>query len=97
MYTETGKERYLTDQLISVVHTTYNFRSSVLIRIALENNHRGYDKVFRLAKNIVKLNELESGCKLGIQITLEALIIFSTTGMDEDYFINGKKYVVILR
>lgn len=90
-YAETDAEKCPTGQLIPVVNTAYDFRKPVLMRTALENNSKGYDTAFKLAKGIVKLSELESGRRLEIQTTREAVIVFSTTGMDEEYFIHGKK------
>lgn len=91
VYAETDEDKCPTGQLIPVEHTVYNFRKPILMRTALEKNPKGYDTAFKLAKGIVKLSELESGRKLDIQTTREAVVVFSTTGMDEDYFIDGKK------
>jgi len=91
VYAETSKDKCPTGQLLPVIKTVYDFREPVLMRTAIEKHPNGYDTAFKLSKGIVNLNEQESGRRLEIQTTREAVIVFSTTGMDEDYFINGKK------
>lgn len=90
-YAETDAEKCPTGQLTPVVNTAYDFREPVLMQTAFQSNSKGYDTAFKLTKGTVNLNEVESGRRLEIQTTREAVIVFSTTGMDEDYYINGKK------
>ena len=91
VYAEIGEGKCPTGQLLPVGETPYDFREPVLMKKALQKNQNGYDTAFKLSKGIIKMNEAESGRRLEIETTREAVVVFSTTGMDEDYFINNKK------
>ncbi|SEK61093.1 aldose 1-epimerase [Carnobacterium iners] len=91
VYAETDDEKYPTGRLLAVEDTVYDFREPTSLRKALNKNPKGYDTPFKLQEGKVVLNEQESGRRLEIKTTRESVVVFSTTGMEEDYFINGKK------
>lgn len=91
IYTETAEDKCPTGQLLPVKNSVYDFRKPVIMKDAIKNHPNGYDTAFKLSNGKVRMNELESGRSLEIQTTREAVVVFSTTGMDEEYLINGRK------
>ncbi|MGB3161129.1 aldose epimerase family protein [Carnobacterium sp.] len=91
VYTEIAEDKCPTGQLLPVQNTAYDFRKPVLMKDAIKKYPNGYDTAFKLANGKVRMNELKSGRSLEIQTTREAVVVFSTTGMDEEYVINGRK------
>ncbi|MGM9904246.1 MAG: aldose epimerase family protein [Enterococcus sp.] len=62
----------------------------------LSHYPKGLDDVFllsnpKLSKNILTLSEEISGRQLAIATTNKSVVLFSTTGFDADFSINGKK------
>jgi len=55
-----------------------------------------YDTAFKYQRYSKLEWKQESGRRLEYKTTREPLLFLSTTGMDEDYFINVKKYAVII-
>ncbi|SIO24421.1 aldose 1-epimerase [Carnobacterium alterfunditum] len=91
VYAEVGADKCPTGRLIPVDGTPYDFRNSIFISEALAKQPTGYDTPFKLTTGNVLLNEPESGRQVAIRTTREAVVVFSTTGMDEEYIVMGKK------
>lgn len=91
VYAEVGADKCPTGRLIPVDGTPYDFRKPIFMSEALAKQPAGYDTPFKLTTGNVLLSEPESGRQVAIRTTREAVVVFSTTGMDEEYVVMGKK------
>lgn len=91
VYAEVGADKCPTGKLCPVVGTPYDFRMPIFMREALEKQPAGYDTPFKLTTGDMRLSEPKSGRQVAIRTSREAVVVFSTTGMDEDYLVMGKK------
>lgn len=91
VYAEVGDDKCPTGKLCPVDGTPYDFRTPIFMSEALAKQPVGYDTPFKLTTGNVLLSEPESGRQVAIRTTREAVVVFSTTGMDEEYVVMGKK------
>ena len=91
VYAEVGADKCPTGRLSPVDGTPYDFRMPIFMRKALKKQPAGYDTPFKLTTGDMWLSEPKSGRQVEIRTTREAVVVFSTTGMDEDYLVMGKK------
>jgi len=90
-FAETDREKCPTGRLLSVEGTPFDFRKPVRIGHAIHKQPSGYDTPFKLTSGFIQLFDDSSGRKLTIQTDREAVVVFSTTGMDEEYLVAGEK------
>lgn len=92
LYAETNQEKIPTGRLASVADTAFDFRTAKHLQTAIEERPEGFDTPFKLnGEKTIRLQDEESGRKLTIETNREAVVVFSTTGMDGDYLVAGEK------
>ncbi|MFL2133299.1 aldose epimerase family protein [Desemzia sp. FAM 23991] len=91
-YAETDKTKIPTGRLLPVAETALDFREPKRLADAINERREGFDTPFKLSgAKTIRLCEPESGRSLKIETNREAVVVFSTTGMDEDYLVDGEK------
>lgn len=81
-----------TGNILTVANTSYDFTTTKRIGDALNQLDSGIDDAFLLdSKNPqISLSESLSGRKLCVSSNREALVLFSTTGFNESFKVNGQ-------
>lgn len=91
-YAETNAEKLPTGRLLPVSDTAFDFREPIQMGKALEKHPAGYDTPFKLeGTKRLALKDPESGRCLSIQTDRDAVVVFSTTNMEEDYMVAEEK------
>lgn len=91
-YAETNEAKLPTGRLLPVADTAFDFRTPKLLATAITEHPQGFDTPFKLNGNKeIQLFDAASGRLLTIQTEREGVVVFSTTGMDEDYLVDGER------
>ncbi|MBO0475645.1 galactose mutarotase [Vagococcus sp. DIV0080] len=82
-----------TGNKLAIEDTSYDFSQPEIIKTGLEQLESGIDDAYLLEKTNpqIVLSNLESGRELNISSNRQAVVVFSTTGFDASFFVNGKK------
>ncbi|MBM6615489.1 galactose mutarotase [Desemzia sp. RIT804] len=91
-YAETNGAKLPTGRLLPVANTAFDFRVPKKMRTAIKERPEGFDTPFKLTGNKkIQLHDPDSGRILVIETDREAVVVFSTTDMEEDYLVDGEK------
>lgn len=93
---ELDQEKIPTGKLIDSANLPINFKQPHTIKEILAVYQNGLDDVFALnaprrTKKILTLSEKKAGRQLSIATTNKSMVLFSTTGFEADFLINGQK------
>lgn len=89
-------EKIPTGKVIALSDLPLNFKHSHSLMEILTNDPNGLDDAFVLStpkrtKKILTLTEKQAGRQLSIATTSKSMVLFSTTGFEADFLINGQK------
>ena len=89
---ETKAHHIPTGQLLPITNTGYDFQTTRSLDSALNQLENGLNDAFLLEKQPTQLilQERTSGRKLCITSNRQAVILFSTTGFNDSFTVNGK-------
>lgn len=91
-YAETTPSKLPTGHLLPVANTAFDFREPKKIATAIKERPEGFDTPFKLTGDkTIQLHDPDNGRTLVMETDREAVVVFSTTGMEEDYLVDGKK------
>lgn len=89
-------EKIPTGEVIALSDLPLNFKHPHSLLEILTNDPNGLDDAFVLStpkrtKKILTLTEKQAGRQLSIATTSKSMVLFSTTGFEADFLINGQK------
>lgn len=91
-YAETNSKKLPTGRLLPVADTAFDFKTAKSLQKAIEERPEGFDTPFKLTgEKYIRLHDEQSGRGLTIETNREAVVVFSTTGMEENYLVAGEK------
>ncbi len=91
-YAETNESKLPTGRLLPVAQTAFDFREPKKMDLAIQDRPVGFDTPFKLSGNkTIRLDDPDSGRILKMETNREAVVVFSTTGMEEEYLVDGEK------
>lgn len=93
---KTDSNNVPTGELLSVTGTPYDFRKTTDLGKALEKLPNGLDTPFKLnqvasGQPQLKLFDPESGRRVAIHTDSNSMILFSTTGFEGDFLVDGNR------
>ncbi|MER2041441.1 aldose epimerase family protein [Desemzia incerta] len=92
LYAEINSKKLPTGNLLPVLDTAFDFKTAKSLKDAIEQRPEGFDTPFKLTgEKKIRLHDAQSGRGVTIETDREAVVVFSTTGMEEDYLVAGKK------
>lgn len=91
-YAETNESKLPTGRLLPVANTAFDFRRAKKMTTAIKERPEGFDTPFKLTGGkTIQLHDPDNGRTLVVETDREAVVVFSTTGMEEDYLVDGEK------
>ncbi len=81
-----------TGEKLAVAGTAFDFREPTLIGDAVQRRPEGFDDVFLMhpdEQTQLVLSDAGSGREMALSSNRSSIVLFSTTGMDETYLVNG--------
>lgn len=91
-YAEINASKLPTGRLLPVADTAFDFRVPKTLETAINERPEGFDTPFKLTGDkTIQLTDADSGRSLEMQTNREAVVVFSTTGMEEEYLVDGEK------
>lgn len=91
-YAEINDSKLPTGRLLPVKGTAFDFRAPKTLDKAIKERPKGFDTPFKLnGDKAIRLSDAESGRSLAMETNREAVVVFSTTGMEEEYLVDGEK------
>lgn len=93
--TEVDNQKIPTGNLLNVDNTPFNFQSSQKLGSALLKIENGLDTPFIVQPSKeqpqLQLDDPTSGRKLKVQTSANSLVLFSSTGFNGDFLVNGTR------
>ena len=90
---ELDAEKLPTGAKLAVAGTAYDFREATLIGDAIQRRPEGFDDVFLMhpdEQTQLILSDAGSGREMALSSNRSSIVLFSTTGMNEPYLVNGR-------
>ena len=90
---ELDAEKLPTGAKLAVAGTAFDFREATVIGDAIQRRPEGFDDVFLMhpdEQTQLILSDAGSGREMALYSNRSSIVLFSTTGMDEPYLVNGR-------
>ena len=90
---ELDADKLPTGEKIAVAGTAFDFREATLIGDAIQRRPEGFDDVFLMhpdEQTQLVLSDAGSGREMALSGNRSSIVLFSTTGMNEPYLVNGR-------
>lgn len=90
---ELDADKLPTGAKLAVAGTAYDFREPTLIGDAIQRRPEGFDDVFLMhpdEQTQLVLSDAGSGREMALSSNRSSIVLFSTTGMNEPYLVNGR-------
>lgn len=90
---ELDADKLPTGAKLAVAGTAFDFREATLIGDAIQKRPEGFDDVFLMhpdEQTQLVLSDAGSGREMALSSNRSSIVLFSTTGMNEPYLVNGR-------